>query len=135
MINMKRYQSWRQATPEERAYIENVVKREYIRMGDVMDALLETAAGFSLLLWMSVPTVTTPFYQDWRLIVFFLALVVVGIHRFFVSHRSMRILILPLDDASDMPHRLMRRARVFDLPENWSAPVIVRCGRRLMQFC
>lgn len=50
MINMKRRQSWRQATPEERAHIENIVKREYIRAGDIADVLLETVAGFLLLL-------------------------------------------------------------------------------------
>lgn len=39
MIHMKRYKSWRKATPEEREHIENIVKREYIRVGDIVDAL------------------------------------------------------------------------------------------------
>lgn len=135
MINRKRRQSWRQATPEERAHIENIVKREYIHAGDIADALLETVAGFLLLLWMSAPTASVPFYRDWRFIVFVAALVIVGVRRFIASHVRTTILISPLDDIADATCGRMRKVRVFALPESWAEPVIVRYGRRLMRFC
>lgn len=135
MIHMKRYKSWRKATPEEREHIENVVKREYIRAGDIVDALLKVVVGFSLLLWLSVPTVAVPFYQDCRIVLFIVALVIIGIRRLIVSCMQTKILVSPLDDAVALMDGRVRKARKFDLPANWAEPVIVRYGRHLMRFC
>lgn len=135
MIHMKRYKSWRKATPEEREHIENVVKREYIRVGDIVDALLKVVVGFSLLLWLSVPTVAVPFYQDCRIVLFIVALVIIGIRRLIVSCIKTKILVSPLDDTVAVMDRRVRKARKFDLPANWTEPVIVRYGRHLMRFC
>lgn len=135
MIYMKRYKSWRKATPEEREHIENVVKREYIRAGDIVDALLEVVVGFSLLLWLSVPTVAGPFYQDCRIVLFIVALATIGIRRLIVSCMQTKILVSLLDDAVAVMDRRVRKARKFDLPANWAEPVIVRYGWHLMWFC
>lgn len=84
---------------------------------------------------MSAPTVSVPFYRDWRLIVFVAALVIVGIRRFIASYMRTKILVLLLDDATDTACGRMRKVRAFALPESWAEPVIVRYGRRLMRFC